>query len=82
MGRGLGLIRMENIVQFKAEVSPKLFSVLSTVLRSGALRTCTLGGGTGIAGSILVKTVAGTGLGRGGGASRMTSGACCGGGGG
>jgi len=34
-----------------------LFNVLSTVARLGALRTCTLGGGTGTGGNTLVKKV-------------------------
>lgn len=39
------------------DVRPKLFNVLSTVSWSGALRTCTRGGGMGIAGNTLVNTV-------------------------
>jgi len=59
-----------------------LFNVLSTVARSGALRTCTFGGGAGIGGNSLVTTVVGICCGRGGGASRMTIGAWSRGGGG
>lgn len=59
-----------------------LFKVLSTVAWSGALRTCTWGGGTGTGGNTLVNKVGGICLGRGGGASRITNGACSGGGGG
>lgn len=41
------------------DVKPKFLNVRSTVSWSGALRTCTFGGGTGIGGKTLVKTVAG-----------------------
>jgi len=61
---------------------PKSFNVLSTVAWSGALRTCTFGGGTGTAGNTLVNKVAGIRFGRGGGCSRMTNGPCSRGGGG